>query len=147
MDLNFFLCQRRGLSQRWFWVSLKFQCYLAMVPNPDKLRVATDPQTLVVDIMAMWYDSHLLCEFLIFATLVFHNFPPLVFGLETMLFLYLHMLMTDVTVMSPEPLLCHVPKIATLKQLWLNHLCSCYTHGQHLCYFFEGPGTSTSYLK
>lgn len=52
MDLNFFLCQRRGLS--WMVLSLsQVQCYLAMVPNPDKLSVATDPQTLVVDIMAM----------------------------------------------------------------------------------------------
>lgn len=79
MDLNFFLCQRRGLS--WMVLSLsQVQCYLAMVSNPDRLRVATDPQTLVVEIMALWHDSHLLCEFLILATLVFHDFPPLVFG-------------------------------------------------------------------
>ena len=54
------------------------QGYLAIVSNPERLRVATDPQTLVVEIMALWHD--LFCEFLILATLVFHDFPPLVFG-------------------------------------------------------------------
>lgn len=140
MDLNFFLCQRRGLSQMVLSLS-QVQCYLAMVPNPDKLRVATDPQTLVVDIMAMWYDSHLLCEFLIFATLVFHNFPPLVFGFGDYAFCICTCWWQMWLLCRQNPLLCHVPKIASDTETALIKPPATLM-GSTLCYF-EGPGTST----
>lgn len=146
MDLNFFLCQRRGLS--WMVLSLsQVQCYLAMVPNPDKLSVATDPQTLVVDIMAMWYDSHLLCEFLNFATLIFHDFPPLVFGFGDYAFCICTCWWQMWLLCRQNPLLCHVPKmLVTWTQLWLNHLCSCYTHGQHFVLLWRSRHQYSSYL-
>lgn len=58
------------------------QCYQAVVSYSDRLRVVTDLQTLFVEIMALYYASHLLCELVILAPLVFHDFPSLMFGLR-----------------------------------------------------------------
>lgn len=36
--------------------------------------------------------------------------------------------------------------LVTLKQLWLNHLCSCYTHGQHFVLLWRSRHQYSSYL-
>ena len=85
--------------------------YLAIVSNPHRLRVAADPQTLGVEITALWHD--LLCEFLILATLFFHDFPPLVFGFGGYAFCICTCWWQMWLLCHQEPLLCHAAKIAS----------------------------------